>query len=129
LFLLWPNISRDFKALEEKDEYFRKWFDQFTSASKKTLIEEVANLPKADPRRLATLNPSHLRRILSSKENIHLQISENVGAILDIISIQRSSASSLPVSQGEPISLRRIFKKINRKTAFIKRKKDEEIEY
>jgi hypothetical protein len=97
--------------------------------SEKNLMEMVAELSTCDPRRLAALNPALLRRVVNSQHGIHLRVATTLKPIQDMIMIQRSQASSLPTSEGDPIPLRGLFKKMIRKTAIVERTPEEEIEY
>jgi hypothetical protein len=93
------------------------------------ILDEIEDLPATDPRRLVALNPAPLRRVTMSRTGVHLNVAKRFKATLDISTIQRSSASVLPVSQGDPIPLKGLFKKVLRKTAIIERQPDEELEY
>ncbi|KFZ18087.1 hypothetical protein V502_04301 [Pseudogymnoascus sp. VKM F-4520 (FW-2644)] len=55
-------------------------------------------------------------------------ITSTMKPIMDMAIIQRSQASVLPVSEGEPIHLRGLFKCITRKTTVVERTPDEEIQ-
>ncbi|PGH03058.1 hypothetical protein AJ80_08753 [Polytolypa hystricis UAMH7299] len=92
-------------------------------------MDEVAKLPALDHRILAALNPCHLRHAVQSFKGIHLRVSTRFKPVMDLVMIQRSLASILPVTTGQPMSLRGLFPKIIRKTATIERLPNEEVEY
>lgn len=92
------------------------------------LLDEVEKLPPLDIRRLSVLNPVVMKNIIGS-DTVHVDVSTGLKVLLDYTMIQRSLASTLPVLEGDPISLRPLFKKITRKTAIIERNPDEELEY
>jgi hypothetical protein len=92
-------------------------------------ISESEGTPESDYRRVRALDPVPLRRAATSLTGLHLSVANKFKETLDLAAIQRSSASVLPVSRGEPIPLRGLFQKIIRKTAVIERQPNEEVEY
>ena len=105
-----------------------KWFKD-VHGNNNNLIELIADIPIADHRRLAALNPALLRRVVNAQHGVHLSLANTLKPIQDMVLIQRSQASILPVSKGDPVSLRGLFKKMTKKTAIVKRTPSEEIEY
>jgi hypothetical protein len=93
------------------------------------LVHELRALPVLDPRRLAALDPRLLKRALSNKKGVHLNVANIYDFVQDVLIIQRSQASVLPVENGEPITLKHLFKRLTRRTAVIERYPVEEIEY
>jgi hypothetical protein len=93
------------------------------------LVDEISKLRPSDPLRLAVLNPKNLSKSLNRSGDIHLSVSKQFKCVLDIALIQRSLASVLPVTAGDSIPLRGLFKKITRKTTVIARTPEEEVEY
>lgn len=111
-------------SLHPEDE---KWIEE-RRENNNDLMAPLAALPKSDMRRLVALDPNPLRQVVHSRQRIHLKVSANVKTPLDIALVQRSSASSLPVSSGDPIPLKPLFKKIIRRTAIVERTPEEDDE-
>jgi len=109
-----PNISNWLMKLAQKDG---------------NLVQELRALPVLDSRRLAALDPRLLRRALSNKKGVHLNVANIFEFVQDVLIIQRCQASVLPVEKGEPVTLKHLFKKLTRRTAIIERHAGEEIEY
>lgn len=105
-----------------------KWLQE-RRTNNDDLMSSLAALPRSDKRRLAAVDPEPLRQVVNSRHHIHLRVSLNVKTPLDIALIQRSSASSLPVSSGDPIPLKGLFKKIVRRTAIVERTPAEDVEH
>jgi hypothetical protein len=105
-----------------------KWFKE-VHRNNDSLIDIIADIPVTDHRRLAALNPTLLRRVVKAQHGVHLSLANTPKPIQDMILIQRSQASILPVSEGDPVSLRGLFKKTTKKTAIVERTPSEEIEY
>jgi hypothetical protein len=99
-----------------------------TTTDRDEFLDQIEALPPVDIRRLSVLNPALMRDILRSRR-VHVDVSMGLKVLLDCTMIQRSLASTLPVSEGEPISLRPLFKRVTRKTAIIQRYPEEELEY
>jgi hypothetical protein len=50
-------------------------------------------------------------------------------AAQEMIMIQRYNASNLPLQNGSPVSLKRLFQKMTRKTAIVERLPADQLEY
>lgn len=125
---MWDMIRIELQAHCDQNPTISDWLASVAESSK-SLMEEVAELPVTDPRRLAALDPRLIKESISSKHKIHLKVSAHSYLIQDILMIQRCLASLLPVKEGAPIPLKGLFKQMTRKTAIIERNADEEIEY
>jgi hypothetical protein len=120
-------IQAELLGYAETDPAISAWLEEMND--KDQTIAAVADLPALDKRRLAALNPKLLRRVVTSRKGIHVKVASTCKVLLDMALLQRSLASVLPVSQGEPIALRGLFKKWIRKTAVVERTREEEVEY
>jgi hypothetical protein len=118
----------ELQAQCEQDPNISEWLSDIAS-NNGDVIKEVATLPITDPRRLAALDPQLMRKVISSKKGIHLRVASHFEVVQDMVMIQRCLASTLPVKNGEPISLKGLFKKLVRKTAIVERFPHEELEY
>jgi hypothetical protein len=115
----------EFLAYCNSNAQAAEWRDELDNAD---LVDSVTALPANDSRRLVLLDPRRLKVVLSSGD-IHLKVSTYVKAIMDMVFIQRSANSVLPMAEGNPISLRSLFKRVTKKTAIALRTPLEEVEY
>ncbi|KAF4636083.1 hypothetical protein G7Y89_g2010 [Cudoniella acicularis] len=127
LLLLWPMIETELQVRVKLDPSISEWFADIYQ-KELDLITELSNLPACDTRRLALLDPRHLRQAAASSE-VHIQVAKKFRPILDLVLIQRSTSSVLPMEIGDPVSLRPLFRKMTTKTAIVKRLPAEEPEY
>ncbi|OBT86897.1 hypothetical protein VE02_03857 [Pseudogymnoascus sp. 03VT05] len=126
--MLWPAAKNELAARCLLDHTMLAWQDA---------AEATGNIPKAttalhttDPRRLSIINPEILKRLLKSQRSgLHVRVAGTLDTILNIAMIQRSRATVLPMSVGEPLEMRSLFKRMIVKTAVIERDPSEEIEY
>lgn len=116
------------KYLEDNEEA-RLWLKELDTKSL-DLLRELDNIPADSPLQLAAADPKMLSKATSHRHTaIHTSVLARVRPIVDLLMIRRSPASILPVSVGEPVSLRPLFKRINRRTAICRRRPDEDVEY
>jgi hypothetical protein len=120
-------VEIEFEAHCAQNPDHSDWLSR-TTTDRDEFLDQIEALPPVDIRRLSVLNPALMRDILRSRR-VHVDVSMGLKVLLDCTMIQRSLASTLPVSEGEPISLRPLFKRVTRKTAIIQRYPEEELEY
>jgi hypothetical protein len=120
-------VQIEFEAHCAQNPEDSDWLSRATT-DRDEFLDQVEALPPLDIRRLSLLNPALMRDILRSRR-VHVDVSTGLKVLLDCTMIQRSLASTLPVSDGEPISLRPLFKRVTWKTTIIQRYPEEELEY
>ncbi|OBT82958.1 hypothetical protein VE02_08180 [Pseudogymnoascus sp. 03VT05] len=121
--LLWPMVKIELATRITMDPSIREWIDSNDD------INAVLSLGPLDPRRLSALDPQRIKDAVRPYKGIHVRVATTLKPIMDLTMVQRSQASVLPVSDGEAIHLRGLFKRLSRKTAIVERTPDETIEY
>ncbi|KAH0346279.1 hypothetical protein KCU83_g7430, partial [Aureobasidium melanogenum] len=93
-------------------------------------FERLDSLERTDPLRLYCINAKMLMPIVTADQDvIHKLVMAKLKPVLETVMIRRSASSELPVTEGEPIQLRGMFKKFIRKTVSISRNDEDELEY
>lgn len=128
LAMLWPMAQTEVEALCKVDPEASEWLFNVRNDGL-DLVDELRKLPDDDARKLSILDPKPVRTLLNRRTDTHIGVSKYINSVQDLALVQRSLASVLPVSEGDPIELRGMFQKIIRKTAVIERNPDEEVEY
>ncbi|KGO49252.1 SNF2-like protein [Penicillium expansum] len=89
-----------------------------------------AQLDQYSSSRLAILDPRILRRVVRTRRSErHAAVSEYFNLVLNMIAIQRSQASELPLSDGTSVTIRDNFKKTSCKTVLPVFQNVEKLEY
>lgn len=129
LALLWPMAETELTMYVARNPAAGAWLAEIVEA-KENVLDIVDDLEPMNPLRLAALNPKALQGSVTRKvDNVHRIVSRRFKPVLELSMIRRSAGSVLPVSVGNSVPLRDLFKKKIRKTAVIERRLDEEMEY
>lgn len=86
-------------------------------------------LEPTDPLRLYSINAKLLLPVVNTDQDSIHKVVMRLKPVLEVVMIRRSASSELPVTTGEPIKLREMFKKIVRKTVSVSRTAEDELEY
>jgi hypothetical protein len=125
--LLWPaaekSLALHLASLADGNVSLR----QIRSSRDLEIGKLLEKLDRLDPLRLELLDPAPLRRLLSAGQDRHLRIAVRFQFLLDLVAVQHSQGSVLPVSSGPGIQLRSLFKKIHYKTMMVERHPCEEV--
>ncbi|KAH0288518.1 hypothetical protein KCU62_g5009, partial [Aureobasidium sp. EXF-3399] len=90
---------------------------------------ELDQLDPTDPLRLYAINARLLLPVVNADQDAIHKVVMKLKPVLETVMIRRSASSELPVTTGEPIKLRDMFKKIVRKTVSVSRIGEDELEY
>jgi hypothetical protein len=106
---------------EERDQYSPYWFVK---------VQDLLKLPEDDPERINIIKPTISTRVLDLEGARHIRVAKYFGLVLDMIAVQRSQASVLPVANGQRgIELRGLFQKMRYQTASFGFTPEERTEY
>lgn len=93
--------------------------DQLDPENYKEMCQRLRKFDRCDPKRRILLDTSILQKLLRNSADPHATVAEYFCLLMDMVAIQRSSASKLPTSDRKGIAMRDLFKQVLYKTAFM----------
>lgn len=128
--LLWDAAKHILDCAVESDQAAKATFEELRQEGNGTNQPNfLAKLERLDPVRILAMNPKPLAAIFRDTGSLHLKVTSSFTILLDVICIQRSRASNLPMATGDTIALRPLFKRISYRTASVALKAQEQMEY
>ncbi|KAJ6162488.1 SNF2-like protein [Penicillium canescens] len=130
LQLLGARGREDLNQLTESSKAEAEIKKSLASLAPRQLVSALKEMPQDSPHILMLLESTTMTDILKDKGELHVQISSYFSAVLNLIAIQRDTASVLEMSNGEKsLPLESLFKKLYQRTSFSQRAGVEHIEY